>query len=129
MTQAAAIVGVGQVHISCADYERALAFYRDTLGLKLLFEVAAQKMAFFDVGGVRLYLGVPTSPEYRARSFLYYRVADIDAAYKALSARGVAFLGAPHLVHKSESVELWMAGFRDSEGNLAQIMCEKPAAH
>ena len=128
MAQDGIIDGVGQIHVSCADFERALGFYRDVLGLPLLFTVPAQKMAFFDVGGVRLYLGVPSSPEYRARSFLYYRVKDIDAAWRTLSERGVVFEGPPHVVHKTESGALWMAGFRDSEGNLAQIMSEVPAA-
>lgn len=117
---------IGQIHISVSDFERAKAFYKDVLGLTMLFEVAEQKMAFFDCGGVRLYLGVPTEPEYAANSFLYYNVADIDAAYERLSENGVSFLGPPAAVHKTESSELWMAGFKDSEGNLAQLMCEKP---
>lgn len=125
MTQSE-ITSLGQVHVSVSDFDRALKFYRDAMGLTLLFDIPAQKMAFFDLGGVRLYLGVPSSPEYRANSFLYYRVSDIDAAYERLSANGVAFLSRPHLVHKTPSSELWMAGFRDSEGNYAQIMCDKP---
>ncbi len=120
-----AIEGVGQIHISVADIDRAVAFYRDVLGLAFLFQVPGQKMAFFDCGGVRLYLGVPSSPEYRANSFLYYRVSDIDAAYKALSAKGVAFLHEPRVVHKTETSALWMTGFQDPDGNYAQIMCEK----
>lgn len=126
MKQASDISGLGQIHVSATDFDRALRFYRDVLGLKLLFEVPAQKMAFFDLGGVRLYLGVPSSPEYKANSFLYYRVGDIDAAYERLSAKGVSFLSKPHLIHKTAASELWMAGFHDSEGNLAQIMCDKP---
>lgn len=125
MPQAAVIEGLGQIHVSCVDFDRALRFYRDVLGLALLFDVPAQKMAFFDLGGVRLYLGVPSSPEYRANSFLYYRVADIDAAHAALSEKGVDFASLPHLVHRTATSELWMAGFRDSEGNLAQLMCER----
>ena len=125
MTQSE-ITSLGQVHVSVSDFDRALKFYRDAMGLTLLFDIPAQKMAFFDLGGVRLYLGVPSSPEYRANSFLYYRVSDIDAAYERLSANGVAFLSRPHLVHKTPSSELWMAGFRDSEGNYAQLMCDKP---
>ncbi len=126
MPQAGAIEGIGQIHVSCEDFERALRFYRDVLELKFLFDVPTQKMAFFDVGGVRLYLGVPSSPEYRANSFLYYRVSDIEAAHQRLASKGVAFLSPPHCIHKTPTSELWMAGFRDSEGNLAQIMCEKP---
>lgn len=123
-----AITGVGQIHISVTDIDRAVAFYRDALGLTLLFEVPAQNMAFFDCGGVRLYLGAPSSPEYAANSFLYYRVDDIDAACQRLEKNGVAFLGPPRMIHRSETGELWMAGFRDPDGNYAQIMSEKPAS-
>ena len=116
---------IGQIHISAKDYDRAKAFYRDVLGLEMLFEIADQKMAFFDCGGVRIYLGVPTSPEYVANSFLYYHVDDIEAAYDRLQRAGVEFLHPPHAIRKTDDSELWMAGFRDSEGNFAQLMCEK----
>lgn len=121
------IEAVGQIHISVADIDRAVAFYRDVLGLALLFQVPGQPMAFFDCGGVRLYLGVPSSPDYKANSFLYYRVGDIEAAYQRLSAKGVKFLHEPRVVHKTGTSELWMTGFQDPDGNYAQIMCEKPA--
>ncbi len=84
-------------------------------------------MAFFDCGGVRLYLGVPSDPEYRANSFLYYRVDDIDAAYETLKGRSVDFLSPPRIIHKTETSALWMAGFQDPDGNYAQIMAEKAA--
>lgn len=122
----AKIEGVGQIHISVSDIGRAVAFYRDVLGLPLLFTVEAQKMAFFDCGGVRLYIGVPSDPKYKANSFLYYRVADIEAAYKRISAAGVQFMSEPRLVHKTDKSELWMTGFQDPDGNYAQIMQEKP---
>ena len=121
-----ALTSIGQIHISASNFDRAKAFYKDVLGLSMLFEVAEQKMAFFDCGGVRLYLGVPSSPEYRANSSLYYRVGDIDAAYERLKGKGVEFLQPPLAVHKTDKSELWLAGFKDSEGNLAQLMCEKP---
>lgn len=120
------ITGVGQIHISINDYDRALHFYRDILGLSLLFEVHQQKMAFFDCGGVRLYIGVPSSPEYAANSFIYYRVNDIDQTHRSLIDRGVSFLNSPQCVHKDNAHTLWMAGFKDSEGNYVQLMEEKP---
>ena len=123
-----AIASIGQIHISAKDFDRAKAFYQDVLALPLLFDVSEQKMAFFDCGGVRLYLGVPSSPEYAANSFLYYNVDDIDAEYERLNSAGVEFLHPPHVIHKSDDGELWMAGFKDSEGNLAQIMQQKPAS-
>lgn len=117
---------IGQIHISAKDFNRARAFYKDVLRLPMLFDVPEQKMAFFDCGGVRLYLGVPSSPEYAANSFLYYRVSDIEAAHQSLLEAGVQFLHEPRLVHRAQDHELWMAGFQDSEGNYAQIMEEKP---
>ena len=120
------ITAVGQIHISVSDFQRALAFYRDTLGLTLLFEVPEQSMAFFKVGDIRLYLGVPSSPEYAANSFLYYKTDDIQESYQHLSEKGVGFLHPPQKVHADQRHELWMAGFQDSEGNYAQLMQEKP---
>lgn len=117
------IQSIGQIHISISDYDRALNFYRDVLGLELLFEIPAQSMAFFECNGIRLYIGIPSSPEYHSNSFLYYNVNDIQSAYSDLEAKGVAFLHPPRAVHKTEEGELWMAGFRDSEGNYAQLMC------
>ncbi len=121
------IESVGQIHISVTDIDRAVAFYRDVLGLKLLFQVEGQPMAFFDCGGVRLYLGVPSDPKYKANSLLYYRVGDIGAAYERMKAKGVTFLGPPHLIHKTDKSGLWMAGFQDPDGNYAQIMSEEAA--
>ena len=62
---------VGQIHLSVKDIDRAVAFYRDVLELPLLFEVPGQDMAFFDCGGVRLYLGRAESPEFESRARLY----------------------------------------------------------
>ena len=117
---------IGQIHIAVTDISRAVAFYRDILGMTLLFEVPDQKMAFFDCGGIRLYLstdqieGIPSNP------LIYYRVADMDEAYKSLSANGVEFEAKPHIVHRTAEYELWMAGFRDPEGNFIHLMCEAP---
>jgi predicted enzyme related to lactoylglutathione lyase len=108
------------------DIDRAVAFYRDVLELKFLFQVQGQPMAFFDCGGVRLYLGAPSDPKYKSNSLLYYRVGDISEAYKRLVKNGVTFLGEPRLIHKTAESELWMAGFQDPDGNYAQIMSEKP---
>lgn len=120
------IDGVGQIHISVTDIDRAVAFYRDALGLTFLFRVEGQPMAFFDCGGVRLYIGVPSDAKYKTNSLVYYRVADIEAAYRRLVGLGVAFLGEPRMIHQTAQSALWMAGFQDPDGNYGQIMCEKP---
>lgn len=115
---------IGQISVNVQDLDRAVAFYRDTLGLRLLFE-APPKMAFFDCGGVRLMLGVPEDPEFdHPSSILYYKVDDIHAAHAALKERGADFRGEPHLVAKMPDHELWMAFLKDTEGNTLALMSE-----
>ncbi len=119
----ATISGVGQIMINVKDLERAVAFYRDRLGLRFLFQVPG--MAFFDCGGIRLMLGVAEKPEFdHAASILYYRVADIVAAQAGLEERGVAFVEPPRAVADLGDRVLWLAFFTDSEGNTAALMSE-----
>lgn len=114
---------IGQIAVTVADLERAVSFYRDRLGMRFLFEVP--KMAFFDVGGIRLMLGVPEREEFaHPASIIYYDVTDLDAAYARLQERGVAFENEPHMVADLGEKELWMAFLRDSEGNLLALMSE-----
>ncbi|NNE04826.1 MAG: glyoxalase/bleomycin resistance/dioxygenase family protein [Xanthomonadales bacterium] len=122
------IGAIGQVHIGVKEIQRAVGFYRDILGLPLLFEVPEQKMAFFDCSGVRLYLSEDQSEEFPSKPLLYYRVEDMDQAYHQLSANGVDFLREPHIVHSTPEFELWMAGFHDPEGNFIHLMHEAPVS-
>jgi len=115
---------IGQISIIVTDVERATAFYRDVLGMKFLFQFPG--MAFFDCGGVRLYLAREESSEPIGTSVLYYKVESIQAACEELKARGVRFLQEPHVIHRDERHELWLAAFKDSEGNLAELMSEVP---
>ena len=122
-TLAPGISRIGQIAVMVHDLDRAVAFYRDTLGLKFLF--AVPNMAFFDCGGVRLMLGVPEKPEFdHPASILYYHVPDIRAAAVALEGRGARFDGEPELVAKLPDHDLWLAFLRDSEGNPLALMSE-----
>lgn len=115
---------IGQIALNVHDLERAVAFYRDKLGMKHLFTVP--KMAFFECGGIRLMLGLPEKPEFdHPSSIIYFKVDDIQIAFRALSSRGVSFEGDPHLVAKMPTHDLWMAFFRDSENNLFALMSEE----
>ena len=66
-------------------------------------------------------------PEYeRPSSILYYKVDDIARSCDELKGKGVRFDGPPHIVHQDARHELWMASFKDSEGNPLLLMSEKP---
>ncbi len=113
-----------QIAVNVKDPERAVAFYRDKLGLRLLFQ-APPALSFFDCGGVRLMLDRAVAPEFdHASSILYFKVDDIQAAYRELTGRGVAFRGAPHKIADMPDHELWMTHFDDTEGNLHALMAE-----
>ena len=115
---------IGQIAITIHDLDRAVAFYRETLGMRFLFQ-APPKMAFFDCGGIRLMLGVPDDSEFdHPASILYYKVDDIRAAHAALRDKGADFRSEPHLVAKMPDHELWMAFLKDSEGNTLALMSE-----
>jgi len=117
---------ITQIAVMVKDLPRAIRFYRDTLGLKFLFEAPPQ-MAFFDCGGIRLMLGIPEKPEFdHPASIIYYLVTDIGATVKALRDRGVTVEAEPHFVTKLEKADLWLAFIRDSEGNPVGLMSEVP---
>lgn len=128
MTERFGLDAIGQIHISVKDVPGAVAFYRDVLGMKFLFDVPGQSMAFFDCGGIRLYLGQPESEAFRSNPLIYYRVDSIQEAYQTLQDRGISFDGEPHVVHKTESMELWMVGFKDPEKNSLVLMSEVPTS-
>lgn len=114
---------IGQIAQPVADVGRAIAFYRDVLGMHFLFQ-APPGLGFFDCGGVRLMLDGPAAAQAGQGSVLYFRVDRLDAAFTALSSRGVAFEAEPHLVAKLPDHELWMAFFRDPDRNLLALMAE-----
>jgi methylmalonyl-CoA/ethylmalonyl-CoA epimerase len=91
--------------------------------MKFLFE--APGLAFFDCGGVRLMLSRAPRPDLEhASSILYYFVDDIRGRFEELRRRGVAFAGEPHVIARMPDHELWLAEFRDSEGNVLALMSE-----
>jgi methylmalonyl-CoA/ethylmalonyl-CoA epimerase len=130
MTAATLPIGIsrlGQIAINAYDVDRATAFYRDTLGLPLLF--TAGSLAFFDCGGVRLMLSRPEKPEFdHPSSILYFTVPDIVSAHRQMVSAGVHFEDAPHLIAKMPTHDLWMTHFHDTEKNLLALMCEMPKA-
>ena len=121
--QVVKILQIGQVAIPVQDLDRAVAFYRDRLGLPLLFQVPG--LAFFQCGEVRLMLSPPEGPNTPTKaSVLYYKVDDLTNAYQALMEQGVKGVDAPHLIAKMSDHDLWMAFIEDTEGNILAFMSE-----
>jgi predicted enzyme related to lactoylglutathione lyase len=117
---------IGQISVNVHDLDRAVAFYKDALGMKHLFTVPPH-MSFFDCGGIRLMLAIPERPDLdHPSSILYFKVSDIEEAHEILEARGVHFESKPMLVAPMATHDLWLAEFRDSEDNVLALMCEKP---
>ena len=115
---------IRQIAVNAHDIDRAVAFYRDKLGMKHLFSVPP-KMAFFDCDGIMLMLSLPEKPEFdHASSIIYFSVDDIQEATKILTERGVEFREQPTFVADMGTYELWMAFFSDSENNLLALRSE-----
>jgi methylmalonyl-CoA/ethylmalonyl-CoA epimerase len=120
------LTSIGQIAIRVLDLDRAVATYRDKLGLKFLFQ-APPALAFFECGGVRLMLSPPEAGEFNhAASILYFKVKDIQGAHAELLRRGVAFRSAPHQIADLGDRVLWLSDFEDGEGNVFALMAEIP---
>jgi DNA-binding CsgD family transcriptional regulator/catechol 2,3-dioxygenase-like lactoylglutathione lyase family enzyme len=111
---------IGQISRSVKDIAAAVRWYGEVLGLTHLYTFG--KLAFFDCGGVRLYL---QEGEAGPESVIYFRVPDIRSAHAALQARGAEFAGAPHMIHRhADGTEEWMAFFYDPERRPLAIMSQ-----
>jgi methylmalonyl-CoA/ethylmalonyl-CoA epimerase len=118
--------GIGRIHqisMRAHDIDRAVRFYRDALGIPLLF-IAPPALAFFDCNGVRLMLSRPEPGFDHPGSVVYFYVDDIDGAHRSLLSRGVAFRSTPHKIATLADREVWLADFNDSEGNVLALMSE-----
>ncbi|MCW5548245.1 MAG: VOC family protein [Opitutaceae bacterium] len=125
MSPAPPLGRLGQISHAVKNVERAVTFFRDEIGLPLLFR-APPGLAFFACGDVRLMVTQPEGPSHAgANSTLYFKVDDIVATRTAMQARGVQFDDEPHLIAKLPDHELWMTFFRDPDGSLLALMEER----
>jgi methylmalonyl-CoA/ethylmalonyl-CoA epimerase len=117
---------IGQVAITVNDLARSRDFYKDTLGMNLLFD--ASSMAFFQCGEVRFMIGTSRETVSPGGTILYFKVQDIHETHTVLIEQGVIFTHPPHLVARMPDHELWMAFFDDPDGYQLALMCEVPNA-
>ena len=121
------ITSLHQAAVPSSDLARSVAFYRDTLGLRLIAQFSPPGLAFFALGETRLLVDAAGESK-SAAGPLYFRVADVHAASEALRARGVAFDAEPHVIFRDDGGtfgaagdEEWMAFFRDPDGNVLAL--------
>jgi DNA-binding CsgD family transcriptional regulator len=113
---------IGQIARSVGNTAASEAWYRDVLRVPHLYTFGT--LAFFDFGGTRLMLSQQEGGA-KDESILYLRVGDIVQAHAELSARGVMFMDAPHLIHRhSDGTEEWMAFFKDPDGRPLALMSQ-----
>jgi DNA-binding CsgD family transcriptional regulator/catechol 2,3-dioxygenase-like lactoylglutathione lyase family enzyme len=113
---------IGQISRQVRNIAAARDWYGEVLGLPHLYSFG--DLAFFDCGGVRLFLS-QTDQAGDGESILYFRVDDIRLSHTALESAGIEFLNAPHMVHRhDDGTEEWMAFFKDNEGRPLAIMSQ-----
>jgi len=109
---------IGYVNVGVVDFPRALAFYRDTLGLALLFADEGFQYARFQAGTVPFAIAAgPDAAKGRAATIhtgIGFCVPDVDAAYRALAAKGVHVTMTP----QKQPWGGYMAMFADPGGNI-----------
>jgi catechol 2,3-dioxygenase-like lactoylglutathione lyase family enzyme len=119
---------IGQIALGVRDVDRAEAFYRDVLGLRVLYRFG--DLTFFDCCGVRLLLEKTRDPESACSgSPIYFTCHDIALAVRELQQRGVSMSGPPHLVAQMDDHDLWMAFFEDPDGHVLALMQEAPRGY
>lgn len=112
-----------QVALHVEDMDRAIAFYRDVVGLDYIARFDPPGLAFFDLGGTRLLLEAGAPP-----SLLYLGVDDVGGMTERLRQAGVTIDSEPHVIHVDETGQFGPPGeaeemsfFRDSENNLVGL--------
>jgi len=115
---------VHQIAQRADDLDRAVRFYRDTLGVPFIARFDPPGLAFFDLGNTRLLI-----EEVAPSALLYLEVDDIEASCGSLAVAGVELVDEPHLIYRDDAgqfgpagTEEWMASFRDSEQNLLTLV-------
>jgi|SRR5580698_8750681 methylmalonyl-CoA/ethylmalonyl-CoA epimerase len=114
---------LAQISYPVSDVDRSVAFFETTLGLKLALR-PHQHMAFFDAGGVAIFL--EKADDVSQASILYFACADVAVATAALERRGVEIVAPPHRITEQPSYDLWMSFFKDPDGHMLALSMQAP---
>lgn len=113
-------VRASHVILRVRDMDRAVAFYRDRVGLAVLSR--SPNMSYLDAGSIRLALNaVPDLPEDRSMTEVVFEVDNVRVAYAQMHARSVPFEVEPRVVTQDGARSLVATHFRDPDGHLVSI--------
>jgi catechol 2,3-dioxygenase-like lactoylglutathione lyase family enzyme len=111
--------------VTIVDVARALTFYRDTLGLRLLYEEPPFALVF-DANGIMLRLGMAKELPPAHGTVIGWQVPDITTAVTDLLDAGVSFERYPYMTQ--DELGIWtsptgarVAWFKDPDGNILSL--------
>ena len=111
---------ISNITLTVTDLEKALAFYRDVLGMKVNATLAGE-FAFLNGGGIVLALRERTDSVNPGLTEIVFEVDDVRTAYEELKVKGVAFQYPPRAVTGNETSDLYATDFRDPDGHILSI--------
>jgi lactoylglutathione lyase len=124
-----------ELHLTVSDLDRAIAFYREVVGLQLAHVIAARQAAFFWIGAARnAMLGLWTAGSGPQRVSLHtaFRVslADVVTAPRVLRTAGITPLDFDGQPTEQPIVIAWIPAasvfFRDPDGHLLEYIAMIP---
>jgi catechol 2,3-dioxygenase-like lactoylglutathione lyase family enzyme len=110
--------GIHAIMLGVREMAPALAFYRDTLGLKVKMQEA--QIALLEAGHITLGLSlghIRMAPQVAGAIEVVFRVDNVRGVRETLAARGVTFLSEPRQATPTD----WVAHFKDPDGHLLSI--------
>ena len=125
-----ALSRIKQVALPVSDIGEATRFYRDTLGMRHLFD-APPALSFFDCGGVQLMLAGPEGQGKdgdHQHAVLFYDVSDIKATHAQIKSSGAKSLEEPRVIARMNGREIWISSVSDGQGNVVSLMSDVPEA-
>jgi methylmalonyl-CoA/ethylmalonyl-CoA epimerase len=125
-----ALSKVRQVALPVRDIGEATRFYRDTLGLRHLFD-APPALSFFDCGGVQLMLAGPEGQGKdgeQQHAVLFYDVTDIKDTHAKIKSSGAKSFEEPRVIARMNGREIWISSLSDGQGNVVGLMSDLPEA-
>ena len=116
--KAAAITGIDLSGYMVKDAPRAIAFYRDVLGLEPVMLYPDDRGAEYELpdgSTFGLWGGGGKVMPFQPSNGILFAVADVDAAVAAVEAHGVS------VIMRSETPVCRMAMINDTEGNIVTL--------